>query len=1185
MLALGNAPLIPAGSLFTSCIEQVEPLGIQDMRFAKAEYIRALKDLRAADAELQRALAAVELANARYRDAETANLNADTEYQKLLNEYQQLINEARQDTNDFIHNATISAIDSLKKEIELRELTHAKAMVDAERELAQAKEELRVALRNISLAAGDLTGPEKVALAEAVAVYYGLTEEVIKQEYRVFKAQQKVDTLTEYALRFADTAWNGYALVDVDDYYEDAIAWEEAKIAKWLEDYEAIPDSSARVAEWKAYVDKFADRENKLNYELAKIDAEETAITSLMKEGIRDFNMAIAEFIEENWNEKPAGTFTEPTEPDKPGAEPKPTDSKYKVENFYSDSLAFTEFRNTDEISNASFAKFSYLLNSYKEKYSPISDADPKNKIMSASKPKGDTLSFGPVDQSMKTFILGAAGNGEKSQKYNDTTIANYGLWGAYDILERELVTKASKPGRTVEDILKDLNEADSVWGAHRQILINGLAAYEPFTDTVALFELAIAQEIADKDAMDAAIEALAKALNPIVTKDPTLTKADGGAYIDYHDSTQVLRALIDFAAARNEYFDYEYDPENDAHDLNYFRFATGKNSVTGKAIVDSVLFTDLTFEALSNHVYDFDAEGAGDEKYTAGGAGKQYGLANIMNQLLGAAFATKLQTNPVPAFVYDPMEFFGGLYKIESGKAYVKESGSWVAYTPELSTDYEAALKRVAQEYVDVYNSFWDEAEAVGTELDTYIATVKTELQKTSPDYEKMEEDLNDAIDDIEGLFAYDVEDVQGYTKATFKPYSDEDNTPIVVFDGTNIIYTNAMGAILASVDPKANPLDPTGAATFDNSGVVKGAAIFKGSVDAGTDFYSLCYYEYEYWTATNKVAEKDLEYIKTWIEGVEATFTADEQAAPGEATKQYNDDHKDWETTKKNYDTKKAAYDEYVAAKKAFTGTRTVSGKTVINPVYKAAASYTKPITPAFLTDVKDLFATNLVGEYVGWIETLGGEQLANAIKAFGEKPWEQFNEWNETKAQYNAQKTDLAGLKTKAENVFKAEAKMEGYDRVASAADFEAAYKAYVQAYKALCDAIVVYDEFGNIDMNNTTAKVNKAMQEIERLSHEAACYKSDVPDWEGLIAEAQKDLKVQEARLQSLKTACEYAKANYEKLKEYILSQDASYLIPVSVADIQNLLKGLGIDINALIGTYLGNEEEVEPVVEP
>ncbi len=1186
MLALGNAPLIPAGSLFTSCIEQVEPLGIQDMRFAKAEYIRALKDLRAADAEYVRAQAAFELARARYKDAQTANLNADTEYQKLLNEYQQLINEARQDTNDFIHNATISAIDSLKKEIELRELTHAKAMVDAERELAQAKEELRVALRNISLAAGDLTGPEKVALAEAVAVYYGLTEEVIKQEYRVFKAQQKVDTLTEYALRFADTAWNGYALVDMDDYYEDAIEWEEAKIAKWMEDYEAIPDSSARVAEWKAYVDRFADRENKLNYELAKIEAEETAITSLMKEGIRDFNMAIAEFIEENWNEKPAGTFTEPTEPDKPGTEPKPTDDDYNVENFFSDSLKFAAFPKGD-ISPASFNKFGYLLSSYVQE-SPYSKSEPKNNIIDTvmNGANFDTIFIvGPVKQDMKAFILGAAGNGENSQKgtFNEKEIkANYGLWGAYDILEREYVTK-QKEAKTAEQIAgfkKNMEAKDSIWTAHSNILKNGLTKYEPYTTALAKYKSAVETNDANKAEMVAAID------NMMTQIERSLTGTNNAANFRYDDSLALFDAMVRFAKAREAYLDYAFDPEgSETFNRDYFYYASGTDS-HGKVIVDSVLFSALSFDALRANDYDKDASKTTLTNFVTTESTRQFGLANIANQLFNETVATALlkATFSAPA-VGDVMTKDAALYNMYTYDPATKTLN--YAEMPEVAEAKKAVLAAVAS-FVDVYNQFWGYEDANGN--------VHRD-SKNKPDGSVFDTDYNAYFDETsatakatklataEGKVEIKDETTQTlkylptYSLATFKPYSDEDKTPIVTFTGTAVDETPAVLAILTSVDP----------ACTDRTNNV----FFKGNMDASilhktgttSDLYNAMKAEYDYWAATTEVVVKDLEAIKKWIEGVEATFTADAEAAPGEATKAYNDDHKDWETTKKNYDTKKAAYDEYVAAKKAFTGTRTVSGKTVINPVYNAAASYPKPITPAFLTDVKALFATNLVGEYVGWIETLGGKQLENAIKAFGEKPWEQFNEWNKTKAQYNAQKTDLAGLKIQAVNVFKAEAKMEGYDRVASAADFEAAYKAYVQAYKALRDAIVVYDEFGNIDMNNTEAKVNKAMQEIERLSHEAACYKSDVPDWEGLIAEAQKDLKVQEARLQSLKTACEYAKANYEKLKEYILSQDASYVIPVSVADIQSLLKGLGIDINALIGTYLGIEEEVEPVVEP
>ena len=46
--------MIAAGSLFTSCLEYVEPVGIQQLRAAKADYLDALAQLRLADAELQK---------------------------------------------------------------------------------------------------------------------------------------------------------------------------------------------------------------------------------------------------------------------------------------------------------------------------------------------------------------------------------------------------------------------------------------------------------------------------------------------------------------------------------------------------------------------------------------------------------------------------------------------------------------------------------------------------------------------------------------------------------------------------------------------------------------------------------------------------------------------------------------------------------------------------------------------------------------------------------------------------------------------------------------------------------------------------------------------------------------------------------------------------------------------------
>ena len=85
--------MIAAGSLFTSCIEQVEPVGILDLRDAKAAYLKALASVEssktaliAAQAAAEQALADVRKADAayttamaKYQDALTAALNAQTE--------------------------------------------------------------------------------------------------------------------------------------------------------------------------------------------------------------------------------------------------------------------------------------------------------------------------------------------------------------------------------------------------------------------------------------------------------------------------------------------------------------------------------------------------------------------------------------------------------------------------------------------------------------------------------------------------------------------------------------------------------------------------------------------------------------------------------------------------------------------------------------------------------------------------------------------------------------------------------------------------------------------------------------------------------------------------------------------------------------------------------------------------
>ena len=118
--------MIAAGSLFTSCIEPVEPAGIFDLREAKARYYDALSKLRAADAELVLAQADHEKADAEFRRAEVENQN-------LLNEYQRLLNEAKALDNEKEVAKWAMLIEELQKQHELN-------MIDYEQKIAEANE-------------------------------------------------------------------------------------------------------------------------------------------------------------------------------------------------------------------------------------------------------------------------------------------------------------------------------------------------------------------------------------------------------------------------------------------------------------------------------------------------------------------------------------------------------------------------------------------------------------------------------------------------------------------------------------------------------------------------------------------------------------------------------------------------------------------------------------------------------------------------------------------------------------------------------------------------------------------------------------------------------------------------------------------------------------------------------------
>ena len=1192
-----------AGSLFTSCIEQVEPLGIQDLRYAKAEYIRALKDLRAADAEYRRAEAAVQLAIARYEDALTAGVNADTEYQKLLNEYQALVNQDYAGEVAYNEAERLAKLDSLQKAMEVRELNHKRELAEAEKDMRIAQEDLRVTIRNINLACGDLTANEKVAIYEAAAVYYWLTEKSILYKDSVFQAQQKVDTLKEYKERFSDTLWSPGTLnlVNVYEWYQEQIEAEQAKIAFWQEKYDNLPDTSAAIAQWKAYLEAFDNEINAIEVEKAKNVADKAAYDALTNESIRDFDIKIAEWVEKNWK-KSGKYYIEPAT--SAGAKPDSAD----FISGYADSLEVLLIR-PETVTKDVWGKFVYLMNSYEGTKYPFSEADPKNEILKVSTTK-DTVTI-ILRQDMKDYILGDVDAGTETREYEYTVkeddknvkkslpVADYGLLGMYGVLCRDKILGPENDAPSPEDIqeaLEGMQDAEAQWVADSTILSKKVGVWPNFTAAETDLKNQIATDGNGAQNMVAAIKDIKKAFSTIEgnTLDVTTGTFDG------YDSTELFKAIIAFAQAREQYLDAykapkaaDIDPKDPVkRDSTVFYYSKGKNGA-GKPIVASKKFTELTFEELQKGEYEYylDDVTPGDQWYLDPTAYRTNAFVNILNQLMGSDFKDVLSTDPIPD-VWSQLtsssneQITTALYNTwkldvsyDDPKAIVDAAGE--EFKSNELKKKEKALADSVNKYVAAYNRYW--ATSV-PDYDTSMTVVKNYIAALEADpvvAATVTSTRNALVNDV--MTACPLQ-AGNYSRATFKTYND--GAPFVVgFVDGNIVPTTALSVVLNVVDPK---LKGAGNDCVIGKVVENVSGILAVNVSKSTDFYKFMKAADNYYNLTNKKASENRAKIRAEIKKVEDALAADAAQAGIFDADTYNQKVATWENNK-------AKADAYYEAKKAFAGIKSISAKGVVtwNPIrikyanVGAGMDTVEQGKTAWLKDQPDgveaLFEKNIIGNYAGWKSDLKGEQLEIAIELFGEEPWEQYNEWNLENAQYQAQINELTALKAKAEDVYKAKAKLEGlYDsNTVSAGDgIKTLYEKYAAAYEALQRAIVVFDEYGNIDPKNTTAEINKAYNEIDRLAHEAACYKSTVPDWDGLISIAENELEVLKNRQKTINQAMKLAKENYDRIREYLLSQDGvTYVIPVSTADIDDAIMNIEYLLRSLGHTFVDVYSEV------
>ena len=936
--------MIAAGSLFTSCIQPIEPAGIYDLREAKARYYDALSKLRAADALYREAQADHEKAMAEYQRAKTEN-------QQLQNYYQQLVNEAKELDNEK---------EAEKWALELEQLLaqREKDRITWETELAQAIEAQRQALSAIEMAALDLTNAEKTALNGALTLYNNALAAYQTAEKEVLDAEA---LLWDAQYDYENQKLNGINTgLDLVEYYEALVEYNETMAALYALYYaEFAADSDA--ATWSEDLTALKEEIDAEKYARHQVTVDSVLfMEGVFHEANTQFKLETEKWIEENEGVK---------EPAAPGAEP--TKAQYPASNYYTDSIEFPVF----EIkAGPAYDKFVSLLigPAFNENYAAVKSLVTDTTSMIIVK-DGSKLTLNAVYE-MKDFVLGSETPTtdsleftyyDKETKKDKKVAAKWGLEGALSVLKRDKVL-ADETGKTQEEKEKEAEDALKLWNADRDSILLLYAAkkadksvaeaYEPLKD--AMDDLADAKDDAASDAgsLVKAAEKIITTLNGIITHDDCSTA----------DSTAMVNAFVEFAQKREaylEYTPYKTDPAVKFDNKDLFYFAKASSPV----IVDSVAFTDLKLEDFQGDTrYQYQASDG-----TKKGTTKVEAFYQVAVQLLGAEIADAIyamsSTNPeitdldVALNDYDGASYhytaFYGDYKYDNSAApakITKKNGD--PYTPKEVSDAITAVKNEVDNLNTLWDRFWKE---------DLGATADADGKVTIP---VLDDKYNPAC----------------YTLSTFtSPYN------VVIFDGNDIVWTEAIGDILGSVDP--NKDDSQGTTFKDGTNVrktgAKKAAIFYGT-NGNTDFYDYLYKLNQ----TKAPSTTALQEIEKWINDVKEAFAKEQTSAETKATNAYNTAHATWEGKKKTYDEKLPAYKAYIEKLKAFVGTDedgnlinvTTNGEGIKVPSLTAIDA---PVDYE-ATQVKQTLVAPNTYEAEWDADKIGGEQKAIADKLFVDK-----------------------------------------------------------------------------------------------------------------------------------------------------------------------------------------------------
>ena len=1082
--------MIAAGSLFTSCIDQVEPEGILALREAKARYYDALAQLRAKDGIYREAEAALKQAEAALKQAEAAHqqavTDAYTKMQALERELKEL--EIAEKTMEMELRAAEIAqeIDRIQKEMEIADKQHEIDLVNKEKELAQAQEALRVALRDIALAAQDLTANEKAAVIAAAEAYWTIYEKVKDQEIVVMKAKKALDDAKrakEVGQYNPDYAWDSetHSYQAKVDLYKRAIERAEGFIEEDKERLENVP-TLPDVEEWEAELADYQAIADLWEYSRHELTQEAAAYyVTYVHDGVKAYNDEIDAWMEEN--EAVAN-------PGKAPAAPKESDypaSKYGL----NDTITVPEL---EQKTTPAFAKFEYLMESYANQESPVSGAEPKNKMFFVNSEGNYDL---VATIAMKEFFLGCDKGDVGTQEVTiDKTkyTADYGLYGAVSVLLRDKVLNPDVPADP-EKAREAADKAKDAWQADHDTLAAGLLAYQPYVDAVAAYEAEKASQEENGDKMVKAVDALMEALNSVNAAD-----------LSKNDSVRIADAIATYAKARENYFDYEWDPEGaDQFDRRFYWYGNGIGDTL------NIAFADVNYAKLADKNAKFGKTVAAPQNDFKT---KNTTIAHMIYQLVNTTFGNEIGDNDAPwsfdlADINDDnCKAFYNLYKYipEAGGVpahFVLNDGLDTPYTSAEEAAAKAAVDAAISAYQECYERYWNETwPAAGTITSDMDEDAVKAAIKANPDT-----------------------NIDSYTLGTF-------TEPFIlpnVYDAPYVpAGTNALGAILGSVDKAATQPKAANLTFFGGS---TESIVFGVDATTATDLNKYLYAEYLYQLALNP-AVGDIALIKAWVEDVEKAFDAKEEAAAAAAKAAYDKAVAQYNKDKAAYDKKKAAYDKYQAALKEFTGADKDGNPLGI-----------KKITGTYADVASIQYQFELVNVIDGkWVSKLGGKQKELAEKYFPEFP-EKLNDWYVRNEEIDDEIAHNNILINALKPAYFAACKAAGYDK---ALDNATNFDELIENYNAMREA---YVEAIEQDIEDQEAVIDANAKLIADFESGAAAADID-------IAEAQAKYDKENKKLTAMNEILKGAKENLDRIIAYLLAQDVNF---INLADTDITLK--------------------------